>query len=371
MNEPLKRDLARVALAKNAASPEHKRFNTLLGKIEKARERLAHWHEQAPRFAEVHAEQVQPSIDAYNAKRRAWAFELEQLLLSRRWAKADAQTLRNMICDMCGVLMELAPQPDAELKALYNRVAETDFDTQQQQDLQQLKAFAEMGGGLELGDGPIDSIDDLMQRVRAGFAEQNAEAAKAETAPRKPARKTAAQKRAEEDALRVSQTVRTVYRKLAAALHPDRAAPDATLAQREERTQAMARANAAYEAGDLLALLSLQLQIEQVDLAHAAGVAAEQVRHFNKLLAEQLAELEAEIDDRQHALCMSYGVMVERRLDPLKLGALLQDLARDVLTAQAELDHQCRGLRSDPPTARRWLKRIAEEQRFDEAYRFF
>ena len=52
----------------------------------------------------------------------------------------------------------------------------------------------------------------------------------------------------------------------------------------------MQRANAAYEAGDLLALLELQLQIEQVDLAHAANVAAEQVRHFNKVLAEQLRE---------------------------------------------------------------------------------
>ncbi|HSQ72357.1 MAG TPA: J domain-containing protein [Rubrivivax sp.] len=180
---------------------------------------------------------------------------------------------------------------------------------------------------------------------------------------RKPPRQTPAQKRAEEDAKRISQTVREVYRKLASALHPDRVDTDVPAAERASRTALMQRANAAYEAGDLLALLELQLQIEQVDLAHAANVAAEQVRHFNKVLVEQLRELEAEIDDRQLAFCASYGLLAERRLDPAKLGLVLKDEVRELAEAQAWLQRERRMMQGDPAQVKRRLKQWRAEQR--------
>jgi len=118
-----------------------------------------------------------------------------------------------------------------------------------------------------------------------------------------------------------------------------------------------------YEAGDLLALLELQLQIEQVDLAHAANVAAEQVRHFNKVLAEQLRELEAEIDDRQLAFCASYGMLAERRLDPAQLGLVLKDEVRDLAAAQAQLQRDRRLFKGDAAQVKRLLKQWRAMQR--------
>ena len=125
----------------------------------------------------------------------------------------------------------------------------------------------------------------------------------------------------------------------------------------------MQRANTAYEAGDLLALLELQLQIEQVDLAHAANVAADQVRHFNKVLAEQLRELEAEIDDRQLAFCASYGLMVERRLDPARLELLIKDEMREIAYAQAQLQRDRQLVKGEAAQVKRQLKQWRAEQR--------
>ena len=361
--------IAHRAASAAGASPEHKRFKSLLEKIDKARERLRQWQEQAPQYAAAHAKRVQPLRDALMSGRRQWALELEQLLLSRRWSKADAETLTELICDFAGLLIESTDAPDPEMKALYARVAGIDVDAQAQQELAGLKAMMEEEMGLDLGDEPIESAEDLVTRAQAGMAQ--AQAAFEERRQARAGRKkktSAAEQRAEQDRQRTSQTVREVYRKLAAALHPDRTPADASETQRQERSDAMARANAAYAAGDLLALLSLQLQIEQVDVAHAASVAADQVRHFNRLLAEQLAELEAEIDNRQGALCHGFGLIVERRLDPMKLGQLLQQEARGLEAAQHMLEQERRALRGPPAQTRRWLAQIRQQRREDELF---
>jgi hypothetical protein len=365
--------IATAAARDQPASPEHRRFKGLLTKIEAARLRLAAWHEQLPLFARAHAERVQPELERLHAARRAWALDLERIALGP-WPKPDAQTLAQMLCDLCAALLEASDEPDEQLKALYNRFAPVDFDTEGQQHLQALKARLEAMGGMALGDEPVQSLDELMARVQAEMARQrdagavpSMDAAGLDPQRRHaaPKTKTAAQRRAEEDAQRISQTVRDVYRKLAAALHPDRISAEATPAERTERTVLMQRANSAYEAGDLLALLTLQLQIEQVDVAHATSVAASPVKHFNKVLAEQLREIEAEIDERQMAFCSSYGIVVHQRLKPEQLGVLLKDALRELAVAEVELAGEQRALRGAPAAARRWLKHKRAEMRFE------
>jgi len=380
-------DIAK-ATSKGSAGPasrEHKRFQDLLAKIDKARRRLQSWQAQAPVFAEAYERQVAPLEKKLIGERRAWAFELEQLLLGNtKWSVAERGVLQRMICDIAHGLVDAGDEPDLELKALYDRHAELDYDSEEQEQVAAMKAMFEATTGIELDDDPDDpaaSAAELMERARRKMAEgaaadsaKDAEGAKAfeaferegaERSRRRP--KTAAQKRAEADAERATQNVRAVYRKLAAALHPDRAAPDATEAQRAERHEQMSRANAAYEAGDLLALLTLQLQIEQVDVAHAAGVAAEQVRHFNRVLAEQLQELEGEVQQREIAFCAGYGLMPERRPDPDKLTPLLKQEVQEMLGAAAFLERERRALRGPLTVARKYLKRVAEEQRFEDA----
>ncbi|HSQ73606.1 MAG TPA: J domain-containing protein [Rubrivivax sp.] len=369
MSKPTRTQLDIAAAAAHQPTPEHRRFQTLLGRIDKARQRLQAWQEQMPAFAQMHAARVAPLEAELKSARRAWAFELEILQGAQRWSRADAATLSEMICDICGALLDADGEPDAELKALYNRHAEVDFDTEDQLQLNSMKAMRESMGGLDLGDEPVESAEDLMHRARATLAEVQRAQEALNGSPsqpgkrRKPPRQTAAQKRAKEDAKRISQTVREVYRKLASALHPDRVDAALPAAERASRTAMMQRANTAYEAGDLLALLELQLQIEQVDLAHAANVAAEQVRHFNKVLAEQLRELEAEIDDRQLAFCASYGMLAERRLDPAQLGLVLKDEVRDLAAAQAQLQRDRRLFKGDAAQVKRLLKQWRAMQR--------
>ena len=368
-----------IAVAAGAAvSPEHKRFRTLLEKIEKARLRLQQWQEQLPLFAQQYKARVEPEEQRLLAQRRDWAFELETLLLGQRWNKAETKTMSRLLLDTCTDLFAASEQIDDELKALYNRHAEVDFETEEQEQLKAMKAMLERVGDLDLGDDAAGSADELMQRAQEQMAQRQAQEREQRSAHEKqrpphqgPGRRpskaqTAAQKRAEEDARQASQTVREVYRKLAAALHPDRIDIDASVEHRAERTALMQRANGAYEAGDLLALLTLQLQIEQVNEAQAAQMAASQVRHFNKVLGEQLREIEQEIDGRQAAFGASYGMLLEGRLDPAHLGRLLKDELRSVEAAAVQLANQRRLLVGEPVQARRYLKRLRQEHQLDD-----
>lgn len=366
-------DIAKAASsgATGPVSREHKRFQDLLAKIEKAKQRLQSWQAQAPLFAQAYERQVAPLEKKLAGERRAWAFEIEQVLLGgTKWSVAEKRVLQRLICDMAYGLVDAGEQTDDELKALHDRHAEVDYDSEEQEQVESIKAMFESTTGIELDDDDTRSVEELLEHAQRKYAEDRAADEQAFQARmrqhQKGRSKTAAQKRAEADAANATQSVRAVYRKLAAALHPDRAAPDASDEQRASRHEQMARANAAYAAGDLLALLTLQLQIEQVDVAHAAGVAAEQVRHFNRVLAEQLAELEGEVQQREMAFCAGYGLVPSRRPDPDNLTPLLRAEVQDVLHAEAELNRERRTLRGPPATARKFLKRVAEEQRYED-----
>jgi hypothetical protein len=359
-----------------ADSKEHKRFRDLLAKIERERLRLQRWQEQAPLFSEQYALRVQPLDEKLAAARREWVFELDKLLAATPWSRIDRQTLTQLLTETAEGLLG-GSDDDAELLALHDRHAEVPHAEIEQQHVAEMQQLFQQMSGLDLGQGGAKTMDELLQRARQTMAAEGerqhdeptahrAHAHGPSNAPRKKPR-TAAQKRAEADAEAATKNVREVYRKLAAALHPDRAEPGATDAQRAQRHEQMARANAAYEAKDLLALLTLQLEIEQVDVAHAATVAAEQVRHFNRVLAEQLRELQAETQEREFALVSAYGLLPNRRLDPDKLEPVLRAEVQEVLAATHDFERQRRALRGPPAAVKAHLKTLrAQWKREDE-----
>ncbi len=363
MNDKLSRALAETAGSGSSGpdGPEHKRFRKLMAQIDAARERLAAWQRALPEFAAAYDERVGPIRRRMKEARRAWAFELEQLYLAGRWSKADERTLRRLIEELALAGLQDTPD-DAELLALHDRHAEVDLATAEQQELVEMKAAFEAIGGMDLGDEPVASVDELYERAHARMAEQREQQAAARPRKGRAARPSTAQQRAEKEAKEATQTVREVYRKLAAALHPDRAEPGATPEQLGARHEQMARANAAYEAGDLLALLALQLEIEQVDVARAASIAASQVKHFNRVLAEQAREIEMELARLERGFVDGYGILVGQRPNPAKIGQYLKQEVNEALAAERALEHDRRLFaHGDAASIKRFLKQLGAQ----------
>jgi hypothetical protein len=276
-----------------------------------------------------------------------------------------------MITSICASFLTAeGADSDPELKALHDRHADQGFDELQALALQALRERIEAATDLDLGDGPVESLDELMARAREQQRAQADQAAQQPSpeAPQRRRKQTAAERREQAEAAQATQSVREVYRKLAAVLHPDRIAADVPAAERAARTAQMAQANAAYAAGDLLALLTLQLQVEQIDVARAGQLAATQVRQFNRVLNEQLREIEMDIAEREHAFSSTYGVELRQRPDPMKLAPHLKDAAAQLINLELELREQRRALLGEPRSAKRWLKQMEAEFRLIDRY---
>jgi len=345
-------------------TPPQKRFNSLIRQIEKARQTLAGWNENTTAYRQAYAERLQPLQDELLAGERQWVFALDALLGRRGWTKTERGTLRDLLCDAAGRLLE-ARGDDLELKAVFDKHADVDFDTEQRESMRMMKGLAEQMTGLDLGDEDgIESQADLFARMQQSLHDRAA-AEDAERSAKESRRKSRAQQRREAEAQQASQSLREIYRKLASALHPDRE-PDAR--QREEKTALMQRVNQAYANNDLLALLELQIRIEQIDESHIANASAERLKHFNKVLAEQLAELKAEIDHVEMGFCMEFGLTPGRTINPHRLGDLLEQTRRQW---RAELSEQQGELRmlADVAATKRWLK-LQREQLRENAFGF-
>ena len=184
--------------------------------------------------------------------------------------------------------------------------------------------------GEEMIDGhQAESVEDLMRHAAEGLARAQAEhAARAAARPQaRSAKAQAAQQRqaeaTEQAAKQAGQSVREAFRKLASALHPDR---ETDPAAREHKTRLMQQANQAYVRNDLLTLLSMQLDLEQIDGQHLANLPEARLAHYNQVLREQLAALQQELGE-----CIAhFGVGVGLNQRELSPAVVDNALARDI-----------------------------------------
>ena len=345
--------------AEPVLTPQQKKFNALIRQIEKSRRALAAWHEQIDAYRQGHVQILLPMHTELTAMRKQWLFALDALHGKQVWTKVERKTLGELVCGMAGALLD-AGDDDVALQGLFARHAGVDFDTERQQLISAMKDLTEAMTGLDLGeDEGLQTDEDLMERMRSAFQERATAEEAERVAKSSRRRKTAAQQRREDEAQQATQSVREIYRKLASALHPDR---EVDAAHRDAKTDLMKRVNQAYAASDLLTLLELQLQIEQIDAGHIASASVERLKHYNKVLSEQLAELKAEIFRVESGIGVEFGLGFGWVTNPRKLGSLLDQNKREL---RAELERQKRELRllDDVAATKRWLKRQRQELR--------
>ena len=146
------------------------------------------------------------------------------------------------------------------------------------------------------------------------------------------------------------------------ALHPDRAADGV---DRDRRHALMQQVNRAYEKSDLLALLTLQLEIEQIDQGHLATVSETRLRHYNQILREQTQELKQELAQiTQHLQSTMRGPgRVTRKAVVRDFECFLSEGRRELEKTRPQAV-----VMLDPVRRRRWLQAYDRDTR-EEARR--
>lgn len=354
------------AAAEGPLRPAQRKFNSLQEQIATLRKLLLAWETARPAFDRLHRERVLPLRLEAERLRRDMAERLDEWLDEKGWAQGERTLMQSLICEMAREALEVHELPVAERprwKELHDRHADLGFDAQNANEIEVLKRMFEAQTGLDLGDAEFETEAELIAHVRERMQAMSEEREAEAPPPPPPKRMSAAQKKRalerEAVAAAAKQSLREVFRKLASSLHPDRAEDEADAAR---RTALMQRANAAYAKEDLLALLNLQLEIEQIDAAHLRKASDAQLQHFNAVLQEQLEELQAELLTRERRLLADYELRPRRALHPERLAAVVADAVADW---NSEVFHAGRELAMlfTREGTKRWLKKLKAEAR--------
>ena len=347
-----------------AQSKAQRLFNKLIAQIGQQRDLLAQWQQFGAQFHQRVTTELLPAQAQLTAARLKLLRLLDQLHSNQsaepRLSKPLRRKLRAWIPQLAATVLQ--DGANAEAEAIFDRYSDVSHADQQQIELAEAEAMFGHILGEEMIDGhQAESVEDLMRHAADGLARAQAEqAARAASRPQaRSAKAQAAEQRqaeaAEQAAKQAGQSVREAFRKLASALHPDR---ETDPAAREHKTRLMQQANQAYERNDLLTLLSMQLDLEQIDGQHLANLPEARLAHYNRVLREQLAALQQELGECTAHFGIGIGIgLNQRELTPAVVD---NALARDIqqlrnFTRLIELDiAQLR----DPATRRNALANI-------------
>ncbi|MGN5763795.1 molecular chaperone DnaJ [Acinetobacter calcoaceticus] len=264
-------------------SAQQKKLNRLIDQIEQQKISLATWQNAQ---AEIQQHTRQKLMPVYGELHDILFQQLDQLwmlLQQHEFSKADMQQLDEKIAQLAQMLKRSKMLKDEQLKLVKQ------IDTFYQQHAQQLakknkkvqSANLEQHQSYEQSTAPEEE-DDFEQ-----YAAEQQQA-------REQAKQLRQQQKREQAEQMAAQSLKTVYLKIAAMIHPDREQDES---KKEEKTELFQQASQAYEQQDLFYLLKLQLQLEQNKGVGTKELSAEQVKFYKLALDAQSQQLESQINE--------------------------------------------------------------------------
>ncbi len=305
------------------------RFNSLTAAIEKHKAKIAEWQEVIERHTQKVAANYLPLLDEYREQRIELVTRFDQLHDHPAMKKSERKKLAAIICDIIEML--LVEIDDDDLDAIHarhnpgNRIPEPEGE-------EAIKAAFEAMFDLEPGEWADFDNAEQMERIFAQKRQAAEERERQRQANRKKTPKELAEEAKQAQAEKeLTQSIRSVFRKLVAALHPDRE-PDPKEAAR--KTQLMQRANLAYDNKDLFQLLALQLETEQINQAELDTFSEERLFNYNKVLNDQANQLKSDLARLELQIKIQFELSPGAKLSPRALNRFLNE---DIKILQAKI----------------------------------
>lgn len=349
-------------------SKGQKAFNALIKQIENRRVRLSAWEKAIPPYQKKYADELVPLVEASLEMQVEMVHCLDRASAQKGLTKTERRMITDLITELAGELV--SESDEAELKAIYNKHSRSDYDKKEAANMMGLKSMLEEVLGFDLGDDTDNSSpEDIMQRAqeRMQAMQMQYDAERQVRDERQAKRKKSAKQLAREvqqqaEEQQISLSIREVYRKLASALHPDR---ETDPQERIRKNTLMQRVNQAYDKKNLLQLLELQLELEHIDQHAINNISEDRLQHYNKILKEQLGELDQEIFHVEEGFKAQFGLSPFTDISP---GSIMRGLARDIAGAQTAIGDLEKDLLvfEDIKTLKAWLREMRRQSRMDE-----
>ncbi len=370
-------------------TPAQRRFNDLLARIEVLTGQIQGLEAWSDRHRYAHIQNLRASQQRIQQHRKSLLFCLHDKCqiadLSAQQQRMAHRKLRSLLAQLANT----ADSADPQVRAL------ADLYVSEEEALEEAQALAEAAQRMRvrmeqaLGQ-PIEkpsqyqTPDEMLaagmrQWQRQQQADDDRKAAK--RAARKAHKKSVAAENGEVPVAVLREAdaksaLRTLFKQLASALHPDRE-PDE--AERLRKTAWMSEVNAAYEKNDLITLMRWQIQLVQssstpadhnsdqpgsnqgasqgVTPARVSGTSLsdDKLMALAVLLKEQVRALEDDLDQLQYRLSRELCVPVQAGDDEAQLTQALQRLQADQRQSAEQLEADWRRIQNDAEL-KRWLK---------------
>jgi hypothetical protein len=290
--------------------PEQKLFNQLLEKIDACGKGIA----ELNRLIDTHRPERMAKIAPLLDEARAWETKLVLFLDARLQTQKglSKKQQENVLYSALAIgysLVRTGPVTE-ELAAAVERLSDAcdDDDDDFLDSPSDNPNYAADEQDPEVFED--DMAEEMLKREAAYEAWREAKEAR-----KSKKKKTAKELASEQEGVDADSALRQIYRKLASALHPDRE-PDEV--KRLQKTVLMAQVNAANDKKDLLTMLRLQLQIEQIEPHTIAALADEKIKHYNRMLKDQLKTMQRDeialTQNIRHEFNLLYSVINAKSL---------------------------------------------------------
>ena len=271
-----------------ALSPQYKKLNKLIEQIEQQKQDLALWQNAKSEIQSYIQLKLVPIYRDLHAMYYRQLAQLWQHIQQEDFAKADLAQLDAKLAKLSKQLKKSNYLNTAELE----KVAEVDAFYQQHHAHNQKpnkKAKSAQAENIK-----ADSQFEVEQETDEEYESYEAwDSEQYQREKEEHQRKRLAQKREQAEKL-VNQSLKTVYLKITAMIHPDREADETKKAEKTELLQVV---NQAHEAQDLFYLLKLQLQLETNKGRSPKALTAEHLKFYKMALEAQSQRLASQIDD--------------------------------------------------------------------------
>ncbi len=296
-------------------SPQHQKLKRLIDEIEQQKLLLEEWKQAQ---ADIHSYSQKALMPAYRSL-YVTLFQQMQVLWNSlsvyglsKLDKAQVETKIQTLVKLLKNSKFLDQTQSKEVDSLFTYYEQAE---EYAKNKKSKKKIQELDGDLTQSLNPHDDVENwntdeyVQAREQAKLKRQQEKQAKASRL--------------------VNQSLKTVYLKIAAIIHPDRELDES---KKVEKTELLQRANEAYEQEDLFFLLKLQLEVEQNKNSSNKGLSAEQVKFYQQSLEAQSQALKKQIQELIDSLVWSNKakILVKKSKGQLNIMDLYKQIDVDV-----------------------------------------
>jgi len=310
----------KISLERRAEqSPQQKKLNRLIDQIEQQKQELATWQNAQ---ADIQNYTRSKLLPVYNELHTVLFAQLDSLwshLASDAFSKADLAQIDKKIAALAKMLKKSQMLTSAQQE----QVEKIDtFYMQHAEHVRAKKAEANSIQSHDLAETVEQNVDVDWENYEYDSAQYEAE--------RERAKQLKQQEKREQAAKMAEQSLKMVYLKIAAMIHPDRE-PDE--AMKLEKTELLQKVNEAYAEQDLFYLLKLQLQLETNKGLSSKPLSSEQVKFYQLSLEAQSQNLQSQLEE----IFASFHLSSHINTKQLKMSDVYKVIDKDIAELKQQL----------------------------------